>query len=186
MNTGAQKLLANVITLGLLGMAAGPIIVYGASRQSSDTPIVSHGQIAGVAAGIAAAGAAIGIGVILRCSSWPQPNGLYGFRLQRPRTRQRRRSRDVGAYRRSESHQAWRAGPRYGQKRAEGFSQFTPIPGGESLQGLWHVRRWPLRSLNDAAHEQAYSQFGNGQLCNSGRWRFIAWSLAALNASRYR
>ena len=63
MNTGAQKLLANVITLALLSMAAGPIIVYGASRQSSDTQIVSNGQIAGVAAGIAAAGAAIGIGV---------------------------------------------------------------------------------------------------------------------------
>jgi hypothetical protein len=63
MNTGAQKLLANVITLALLGLASGPIIVYGASRQSSDTQIVSNGQIAGVAAGIAAAGAAIGIGV---------------------------------------------------------------------------------------------------------------------------
>jgi len=63
MNPGAQKLLAHVITLGLLGMAAGPIIVYGASQQPSDTKIVSNGQIAGVAAGIAAAGAAIGIGV---------------------------------------------------------------------------------------------------------------------------
>jgi hypothetical protein len=63
MNTGVQKLLANVITLALLGVAAGPITVYGANRQSSDSQIVSNGQIAGVAAGIAGAGAAIGIGV---------------------------------------------------------------------------------------------------------------------------
>jgi hypothetical protein len=63
MNTGVQKLFADVITLDFLGMAAGPIAVYGASRQSSDTQIVSNGQIAGVAAGIAGAGAAIGIGV---------------------------------------------------------------------------------------------------------------------------
>jgi hypothetical protein len=64
MNTGVQKVLAKVITLALLGMAAGPIIIDGASRQSNDPQIVSNGQIAGVAAGIAGAGAAIGTGVL--------------------------------------------------------------------------------------------------------------------------
>jgi hypothetical protein len=63
MDKGVQKLVTNIITLALVGMAAGPTSVYGANRQSTDTQIVSNGQIAGVAAGIAAAGAAIGIGV---------------------------------------------------------------------------------------------------------------------------
>jgi hypothetical protein len=63
MHTGVRKLLTNVITLALLGVAAGPTTVYGANRQSSDPQIVSNGKIAGVAAGIAGAGAAIGIGV---------------------------------------------------------------------------------------------------------------------------
>jgi hypothetical protein len=63
MNTGVQKLLVSVIILALLGMAVGPTTAYGANRQSNDSQIVSNGQIAGVAAGIAGAGAAIGIGV---------------------------------------------------------------------------------------------------------------------------
>jgi hypothetical protein len=62
MNTRVQKLLANVITLALLGMAAGPTNAY-CANPPSESQIVSNGQIAGVAAGIAGAGAAIGIGV---------------------------------------------------------------------------------------------------------------------------
>jgi hypothetical protein len=67
MNTAVQKLLANVVTLALLAIADNP--AFAQKRTSQSEPVFtggigpSNGQVAAVAAGIAGAGAAIGIGV---------------------------------------------------------------------------------------------------------------------------